>query len=109
MRPAHLRRGFIHRDIKVLPRQTCGLFTKNMRYDEYPHQDGPKVKSCPQNCPRNCPQNCPPKLSPKIVPEIDPEIDPEIVPKIVPKINPTIVPKIVHKIVPERRAKGEGG
>ena len=62
MRPAHLRRGFIHRDIKVLPRQTCGLFTKNMRYDEYPAQDGPKVKSCPK------------KYAPEVVPEIVPEI-----------------------------------
>ena len=31
LRPAHLRRGFIHRNIKVLPRQTCGLFTKNLK------------------------------------------------------------------------------
>ena len=41
-----VRRGFIHQGVKVLPRQTCGLFTKNMRYDEYPDrhgQIGPKV------------------------------------------------------------------
>lgn len=37
LRPAFLRRGFIHRDIKVLPRQTCGLFTKNLYYDDYPN------------------------------------------------------------------------
>ena len=37
------RRGFIHRrtGIKVLPRQTCGLFTKNLYYSEYPN--GPEV------------------------------------------------------------------
>ena len=41
LRPAFLRRGFIHQDIKVLPRQTCGLFTKNLYYDKYPN--GPQV------------------------------------------------------------------
>ena len=41
MRPAHFRRGFEHQNIKVLPRQTCGLFTKNLYYDEYPK--GPEV------------------------------------------------------------------
>ena len=41
LRPAHLRRGFIHKNIKVLPRQTCGLFTKNLYYDQYPN--GPSV------------------------------------------------------------------
>lgn len=41
LRPAHLRRGFIYQNIKVLPRQTCGLFTKNLYYDEYPK--GPEV------------------------------------------------------------------
>jgi heparan sulfate N-deacetylase/N-sulfotransferase NDST2 len=30
LRPARLRRGFIHRNIMVLPRQTCGLFTHTM-------------------------------------------------------------------------------
>ena len=40
LRPAHKRRGFIHDDIHVLPRQTCGLFTKNLHYDEYP--SGPR-------------------------------------------------------------------
>uniref|UniRef100_W8B640 [heparan sulfate]-glucosamine N-sulfotransferase n=1 Tax=Ceratitis capitata TaxID=7213 RepID=W8B640_CERCA len=36
LRPARLRRGFIHRDIMVLPRQTCGLFTHTMYIDRYP-------------------------------------------------------------------------
>lgn len=34
--PARRRRGFIYRNVSVLPRQTCGLFTKNLYYDEYP-------------------------------------------------------------------------
>lgn len=36
LRPARLRRGFIHRNIMVLPRQTCGLFTHTMYIDLYP-------------------------------------------------------------------------
>ena len=36
LRPARRRRGFIHDEVHVLPRQTCGLFTKNLHYDEYP-------------------------------------------------------------------------
>uniref|UniRef100_A0A8C2QBI0 [heparan sulfate]-glucosamine N-sulfotransferase n=1 Tax=Cyprinus carpio TaxID=7962 RepID=A0A8C2QBI0_CYPCA len=36
LRPARHRRGFIHRGIKVLPRQTCGLFTHTIFYNEYP-------------------------------------------------------------------------
>ncbi|KAJ8918343.1 hypothetical protein NQ315_008036 [Exocentrus adspersus] len=36
LRPARLRRGFIHRNIMVLPRQTCGLFTHTMLIDRYP-------------------------------------------------------------------------
>ncbi|XP_050538993.1 bifunctional heparan sulfate N-deacetylase/N-sulfotransferase isoform X2 [Daktulosphaira vitifoliae] len=36
LRPARLRRGFIHRGIKVLPRQTCGLFTHTIYVDRYP-------------------------------------------------------------------------
>ncbi|CAH1996483.1 unnamed protein product [Acanthoscelides obtectus] len=36
LRPARLRRGFIHRNIMVLPRQTCGLFTHTMMIDRYP-------------------------------------------------------------------------
>ncbi|KAI4464326.1 heparan sulfate sulfotransferase [Holotrichia oblita] len=36
LRPARLRRGFIHRDIMVLPRQTCGLFTHTMLIERYP-------------------------------------------------------------------------
>jgi heparan sulfate N-deacetylase/N-sulfotransferase NDST2 len=34
LRPARLRRGFIHRNIMVLPRQTCGLFTHTMYIGE---------------------------------------------------------------------------
>ncbi|RZC33289.1 bifunctional heparan sulfate N-deacetylase/N-sulfotransferase [Asbolus verrucosus] len=36
LRPARLRRGFIHKNIMVLPRQTCGLFTHTMLIDKYP-------------------------------------------------------------------------
>ncbi|CAL4073832.1 unnamed protein product, partial [Meganyctiphanes norvegica] len=36
LRPARLRRGFIHRNIMVLPRQTCGLFTHTVFMDKYP-------------------------------------------------------------------------
>lgn len=36
LRPARLRRGFIHRGIMVLPRQTCGLFTHTILIDRYP-------------------------------------------------------------------------
>ncbi|KAF6212232.1 hypothetical protein GE061_012753 [Apolygus lucorum] len=36
LRPARLRRGFIHRNIMVLPRQTCGLFTHTIMIDRYP-------------------------------------------------------------------------
>ncbi|XP_049299310.1 bifunctional heparan sulfate N-deacetylase/N-sulfotransferase [Anopheles funestus] len=36
LRPARLRRGFIHRNIMVLPRQTCGLFTHTICIDSYP-------------------------------------------------------------------------
>lgn len=36
LRPARLRRGFQHRDIMVLPRQTCGLFTHTMFIQRYP-------------------------------------------------------------------------
>lgn len=36
LRPARLRRGFKHRNIMVLPRQTCGLFTHTMYIDRYP-------------------------------------------------------------------------
>ncbi|XP_048590221.1 bifunctional heparan sulfate N-deacetylase/N-sulfotransferase 4 [Nematostella vectensis] len=38
--PPHHRRGFIYKGIKVLPRQTCGLYTKTIRLKEYPK--GPK-------------------------------------------------------------------
>ncbi|KAJ8250546.1 hypothetical protein COCON_G00224680 [Conger conger] len=36
LRPARYRRGFIHSGIRVLPRQTCGLFTHTIFYNEYP-------------------------------------------------------------------------
>lgn len=36
LRPAKRRRGFQHSGISVLPRQTCGLFTKNLHYSDYP-------------------------------------------------------------------------
>uniref|UniRef100_A0A8C9S5D7 [heparan sulfate]-glucosamine N-sulfotransferase n=1 Tax=Scleropages formosus TaxID=113540 RepID=A0A8C9S5D7_SCLFO len=36
LRPARYRRGFIHSSIMVLPRQTCGLFTHTIFYNEYP-------------------------------------------------------------------------
>ncbi|XP_012881101.1 PREDICTED: bifunctional heparan sulfate N-deacetylase/N-sulfotransferase 2 isoform X4 [Dipodomys ordii] len=36
LRPARYRRGFIHSGIMVLPRQTCGLFTHTIFYNEYP-------------------------------------------------------------------------
>uniref|UniRef100_A0A671X287 [heparan sulfate]-glucosamine N-sulfotransferase n=1 Tax=Sparus aurata TaxID=8175 RepID=A0A671X287_SPAAU len=40
LKPARYRRGFIHNNIMVLPRQTCGLFTHTIYYKEYP--GGPK-------------------------------------------------------------------
>uniref|UniRef100_H3A5G8 [heparan sulfate]-glucosamine N-sulfotransferase n=2 Tax=Latimeria chalumnae TaxID=7897 RepID=H3A5G8_LATCH len=40
LKPARYRRGFIHKGIMVLPRQTCGLFTHTIFYKEYP--GGPK-------------------------------------------------------------------
>ena len=36
LRPARLRRGFLHQGISVLPRQTCGLYTHTIFYDKYP-------------------------------------------------------------------------
>lgn len=35
-KPMHLHRGFIYRDMKVLPRQTCGLYTHTIFLDGYP-------------------------------------------------------------------------
>lgn len=35
-RPASGRRGFIHRNISVLPRQTCGLYTHTQFFHSYP-------------------------------------------------------------------------
>ncbi|XP_036827838.1 bifunctional heparan sulfate N-deacetylase/N-sulfotransferase 4-like [Oncorhynchus mykiss] len=40
LKPARYRKGFIHNDIMVLPRQTCGLFTHTIYYKDYP--GGPK-------------------------------------------------------------------
>ncbi|XP_029600084.1 bifunctional heparan sulfate N-deacetylase/N-sulfotransferase 4 [Salmo trutta] len=40
LKPARYRKGFIHNDIMVLPRQTCGLFTHTIYYEDYP--GGPK-------------------------------------------------------------------
>lgn len=36
LRPVYLRRGFIHKGIMVLPRQTCGLYTHTIFIDRYP-------------------------------------------------------------------------
>lgn len=36
LRPARFRRGFIHRGVMVLPRQTCGLYTHTNFYARYP-------------------------------------------------------------------------
>ncbi|XP_072940975.1 bifunctional heparan sulfate N-deacetylase/N-sulfotransferase isoform X1 [Epargyreus clarus] len=36
LRPARLRRGFRHRGVMVLPRQTCGLFTHTLLLERYP-------------------------------------------------------------------------
>uniref|UniRef100_A0A1I7TVG8 [heparan sulfate]-glucosamine N-sulfotransferase n=1 Tax=Caenorhabditis tropicalis TaxID=1561998 RepID=A0A1I7TVG8_9PELO len=35
-KPPTARKGFIHSEIHVLPRQTCGLYTHTQRFDEYP-------------------------------------------------------------------------
>ncbi|XP_055863216.1 bifunctional heparan sulfate N-deacetylase/N-sulfotransferase 3-like isoform X3 [Biomphalaria glabrata] len=34
--PQWARRGFIHRGIMVVPRQTCRLFTRTIKYENYP-------------------------------------------------------------------------
>ncbi len=35
--PAYSRKGFVHKTgIKIMPRQTCGIFTKNIFLDKYP-------------------------------------------------------------------------
>uniref|UniRef100_H2YCA4 [heparan sulfate]-glucosamine N-sulfotransferase n=1 Tax=Ciona savignyi TaxID=51511 RepID=H2YCA4_CIOSA len=36
LRPDHRRKGFIYRNIMVIPRQTCSLFTHTMVLDMYP-------------------------------------------------------------------------
>lgn len=38
LRPSHLRRGFIHKNIMVLPRQTCGIFTHTNFFKNYPNE-----------------------------------------------------------------------
>lgn len=35
-RPSHLRRGFIHENIMVMPRQTCGLYTHTNFRSDFP-------------------------------------------------------------------------
>ena len=40
LRPARKRRGFKHQGVSVLPRQTCGLYTKNTHYHDYPGGPG---------------------------------------------------------------------
>ncbi|CAF0876781.1 unnamed protein product, partial [Didymodactylos carnosus] len=35
--PSQQHRGFIYQGIQVLPRQTCGLFTNTLFYDQYPN------------------------------------------------------------------------
>lgn len=35
--PARHRRGFIHKGLHVLPRQTCGLYTHTLFYDKFPN------------------------------------------------------------------------
>ena len=37
LRPFYLRRGFIHDDIKVVPRSTCGIFTHTLFFNSYPN------------------------------------------------------------------------
>lgn len=41
LRPDHKRRGFVYRGVKVLPRQTCGLYTHTLKLGLYPN--GPQV------------------------------------------------------------------
>ncbi|XP_067935741.1 bifunctional heparan sulfate N-deacetylase/N-sulfotransferase 4-like [Watersipora subatra] len=36
LNPPWFLRGYAHLDIKVLPRQVCGLYTKNLNYSSYP-------------------------------------------------------------------------
>ncbi|CDW53797.1 bifunctional heparan sulfate [Trichuris trichiura] len=36
LKPASLRRGFIYKDIMVLPRQTCGLYTHTIYMNQFP-------------------------------------------------------------------------
>lgn len=45
LRPAWKRRGFIYRDIMVLPRQTCGLFTHTLFLEQYPKGKETLLKS----------------------------------------------------------------
>ena len=36
LKPSHLRRGFVYKNIMVLPRQTCGIFTHTNFIRSYP-------------------------------------------------------------------------
>lgn len=36
LKHAYFRRGFKHNNINVLPRQTCGIFTKTFKYKDFP-------------------------------------------------------------------------
>ncbi|XP_052770676.1 bifunctional heparan sulfate N-deacetylase/N-sulfotransferase-like [Mya arenaria] len=45
LHPAWGRKGFVHRGIMVLPRQTCGLFTHTYLLDSYPGGPGRLEKS----------------------------------------------------------------
>ena len=36
LKSVHGRKGFVHADIAVLPRQLCGLYTKTLRFTDYP-------------------------------------------------------------------------
>ncbi|XP_046856204.1 bifunctional heparan sulfate N-deacetylase/N-sulfotransferase 2-like [Xenia sp. Carnegie-2017] len=45
LKPAWRRRGFIHRDIMVLPRQMCGLFTHTLHLHAYPRGKEVLLKS----------------------------------------------------------------
>ena len=44
VRPPYVRKGFVYQDIKVLPRQTCGLYTKHLYLKDYP-KDPPDPES----------------------------------------------------------------
>ncbi|XP_065909201.1 bifunctional heparan sulfate N-deacetylase/N-sulfotransferase 4-like [Dysidea avara] len=35
LRPDYMRRGFVHNNVKVLPRQLCNLYTKTYKYEHF--------------------------------------------------------------------------